>query len=89
MCGLLLLASAVVQAAPDVAPKRVLLLHSYGQDFAPYSDLAPNFRDELTRRLGDPVDLVDLAARRPPLTRLSRRPPKTIGPARPCGLAGP
>lgn len=48
-------------AATATEPKRVLLLHSYGQDFAPYSDLAPTFRDELTQRLGEPVDLIEVS----------------------------
>ncbi len=57
--GLVLLTAFDVSAA--AAPKRVLLLHSYGQDFAPYSDLASTFRDELTERLGESVDLVEVS----------------------------
>jgi hypothetical protein len=62
--GLLLLASVDVPAAPAAAPKRVLVLHSYGQDFVSYSDLPPAFRDELTQRLGEPMDLVLQVANR-------------------------
>ena len=50
-----------VLAAPAGAPKRVLVLQSYGQDFAPYSDLSGAFRDELTQRLGKPVDIVEVS----------------------------
>ena len=49
-----------VLAAP-AAPKRVLVLQSYGQDFAPYTILSGAFRDELTQRLGEPVDIVEVS----------------------------
>jgi signal transduction histidine kinase len=59
--GLLLLTSPEAPGAPAQEPKHVLVLHSYGQDFAPYSDLAPAFREELTRQLGQPIDLVEVS----------------------------
>ena len=59
--GLVLLTGFDVLAQPAAASKRVLLLHSYGQDFAPYSDLSLAFRDELTQKLGEPVDLVEVS----------------------------
>ncbi len=59
--GLLWLASVAVLAAPATEPKRVLVLHSYGQDFAPYGDLASTFREELIQRFGEPVDLVEVS----------------------------
>jgi signal transduction histidine kinase len=59
--GLLVVTGLELQPALAVEPKRVLVLHSFGQEFAPYSDLAPAFRDELTRKLGQPVDLVEIS----------------------------
>jgi signal transduction histidine kinase len=50
-----------VLAQPAAGPTRVLVLHSYGQDLAPYSDLALVFRDELTQKFGEPVDLVEVS----------------------------
>jgi signal transduction histidine kinase len=40
-------------------PKRVLLLHSFGRDFAPWSEYARTFREELSRQSPDPIDLYD------------------------------
>jgi signal transduction histidine kinase len=40
-------------------PKRVLLLHSFGQDFAPWSELARTFRTELDRQWPQPIDLYE------------------------------
>ena len=38
-------------------PKRLLLVHSFGRDFAPWSEYAKNFRAELDRQWREPVDL--------------------------------
>jgi signal transduction histidine kinase len=59
--GLVLFAGIDALAAEANEPKRVLVLHSYGQDLAPYSDLSLVFRDELTQKLGEPVDLVEVS----------------------------
>jgi signal transduction histidine kinase len=40
-------------------PKRVLLLHSFGRDFAPWSEYARTFREELNRQSPDPIDLYE------------------------------
>src|SRR5450755_86641 len=40
-------------------PKRVLLLHSFGRDFAPWSEYARTFRDELNQQSPDPIDLYE------------------------------
>ena len=58
---LALLPDFSVLAQPATGPKRVLVLHSYGQDLAPYSDLSLVFRDELTQNLGEAVDLVEVS----------------------------
>jgi signal transduction histidine kinase len=40
-------------------PKRVLLLHSFGREFPPFSDISRWFRDELVRQLPDQVDVYE------------------------------
>jgi len=40
-------------------PKRVLLLHSFGRDFSPWSEYARTFREELNRQSPDPIDLYE------------------------------
>jgi signal transduction histidine kinase len=61
IAGLIMLTGFEVLAQPAAGPRRVLVLHSYGQDLAPYSDLSVFFRDELIQRLGEPVDLVEVS----------------------------
>lgn len=51
-----------------VEPKRVLLVHSFGNDFAPFI----TFRTELAKRLGEPVDLHEV----PLLTGRNGAPPE-------------
>ena len=52
-------------------PKRLLLVHSFGRDFAPWSEYAKNFRAELDRQWREPVDLYEasLAIARSQTTR--------------------
>jgi hypothetical protein len=40
-------------------PRRVLLLHSFGRDFAPFNDLSSRFREELTRRSPRSLDIYE------------------------------
>jgi signal transduction histidine kinase len=40
-------------------PKRVLFLHSFGRDFAPWSEYARTFREELNRQSPDGIDLYE------------------------------
>jgi signal transduction histidine kinase len=42
-------------------PKRVLLLHSLGRDFAPFADVSGRFREELIRQSTDPVDYYEIS----------------------------
>ncbi|WP_456635780.1 sensor histidine kinase [Bradyrhizobium sp. USDA 10063] len=46
-----------VSAAPHGEPKRVLLLHSFGRDFRPWSEYARSIRTELERQSPWPLDL--------------------------------
>ncbi len=52
-------------ASPD-APKRVLIVHSFARDAAPYASVATTFRSELTKQLAAPLifDEIDLHADR-------------------------
>ncbi len=40
-------------------PQRVLILHSFGRDFAPFNEVAQQFRTELALRSPEPVEFVD------------------------------
>jgi signal transduction histidine kinase len=40
-------------------PKRILLLHSFGRDFAPWNEYARTIREELVRQSPEPVDIFE------------------------------
>ena len=54
-----LLLGAIAPAASE--PKRVLLLHSLGREFAPFADVSGRFREELIRQSTDPVDYYEIS----------------------------
>src|ERR671913_898498 len=54
---LIILFGAVSTATAET--KRVLLLHSFGPQFAPWSFIASEFREELTRQSPDKIDLYE------------------------------
>ena len=56
--AILLGTSTTVQAA-DPGPKRVLLLHSFGPRFKPWSDYEQSIRSEISRLWQKPVDFLD------------------------------
>ena len=56
--GVILVLFAVVNPA-TAEPRRVLLLHSFGQDFHPWSAVAAHFRAELRRRSSNTIDLYE------------------------------
>jgi signal transduction histidine kinase len=58
VAGIVLLLFAVVDTAV-AAPRRILLLHSFGQHFHPWSAVAAHFRAELRRQSVDEVDLYE------------------------------
>ena len=62
-CRIAMAASAlIVSALPQVAhsqPQRVLLLHSYGPHFAPWSVVSGRFREELIKRSPNAIDLYE------------------------------
>src|ERR1700716_4579467 len=40
-------------------PKRVMLLHSFGRDFAPWNEYARTIREELGKQSKEPVDIFE------------------------------
>ncbi len=48
-------------AAQEGVPRRVLILDSFGRDFAPYSSVAATFRTELAQRSPDPVVFLEVS----------------------------
>ena len=55
-----LLSVLVAGGAAGAAPKQVLLLHSFGLEFAPYNTFSEGFRTELGQRLDSPVEFHDV-----------------------------
>lgn len=60
LCNLVVLAS-VISASGAAAPpvRRVLILHSFGRDFAPYSAASSGFRTELARQSAAPIEFLE------------------------------
>jgi len=55
----LLLATLCQSQADDVEPKRVLMLHSFGLRFKPWTDYAEGIRAEISRNSEAPVEYHD------------------------------
>jgi signal transduction histidine kinase len=53
-----LLVSAMLSATA-AEPRRVLLLQSFGPEFAPFADFAGRFREELFKQSPEPIDLYE------------------------------
>ena len=53
------MALALALTVEAAAPKRVLILHSFGRDFAPYDTITSVFRTELARRSAAPITFVE------------------------------
>jgi len=60
-CGVLLATITLLAAiqTATAAPRRVLLLHSFGPHFAPWNQIAARLREELIKQSPDPVDLYE------------------------------
>ena len=56
--GIVLLLCATVSAAAS-EPKRVLILDSFGRDFAPWNEYAKDIREEVFRQSPEPIDLYE------------------------------
>jgi signal transduction histidine kinase len=59
LAGILLVLATLDAAAAE--SRRVLLLHSSGRDFAPFSDFSGNFREELIEQSPDPINLYEVS----------------------------
>src|SRR5262245_4886506 len=61
MAGILfcLIVPFACQAALGADPKRVLIIDSFGRDFAPWNEYAKRFRADLDRQWSEPVDLYE------------------------------
>jgi hypothetical protein len=55
----ILLATLCPSQAADPEPKRVLMLHSFGPRFKPWSDYAQTIRSEISQQWHKPVDFLD------------------------------
>ena len=53
------LALSFALSAEAAGPKRVLILHSFGRDFAPYDTIAAVFRTDLAQRSPEPLSFVE------------------------------
>ena len=54
-----LLLATQTRSLADAEPKRVLMLHSFGPRFKPWSDYAQTIRSEISRQWRKPVDFLD------------------------------
>jgi signal transduction histidine kinase len=54
-----LIVSFACQAALAADPKRVLIIDSFGRDFAPWNEYAKRFRADLDREWSEPIDLYE------------------------------
>jgi signal transduction histidine kinase len=60
--GLVLLLPALfIPAAEAAEPKRVLIIHSFGRDYAPFNSVGIALRTELTKQLRQPVTFRDVS----------------------------
>jgi PAS domain S-box-containing protein len=60
LSGILILTSFSLSARAE-SPKQVLLLHSFGREFAPFITFSETLRSELGQELGDRVEFHDVA----------------------------
>ena len=58
---LAVLALFLAIGATGAEPRRVLLLHSFGREFEPFSTFSENFRTELAKQSPEPLDFFDVA----------------------------
>jgi len=54
-----LIMSFACQVALGADPKRVLIIDSFGRDFAPWNEYAKRFRADLDRQWSEPIDLYE------------------------------
>jgi hypothetical protein len=54
-----LLLATQTHSLADAEPKRVMMLHSFGPRFKPWSDYEQTIRSEISRQWRKPVDFLD------------------------------
>ena len=60
LCNIVVLASVIcASGATALRVRRVLILHSLGRDFAPYSAASSEFRTELARQSAAPIEFLE------------------------------
>src|SRR4051794_22102082 len=59
LVAIFLVASVVCTAALAAAPKRVMVLYSFGRDFKPWSEYAKSIREELDRQSPWPLEFIE------------------------------
>lgn len=59
LIGFLIIVNGIAGAADAPRVKRVLILHSFGRDFAPFSDVAAYFRTELAQQSAAPIEFFE------------------------------
>ena len=59
LCAVLLVVSTFDATA--ATPRAVLLLHSFGRDFAPFANVSATFREALITRSSEPIELYELS----------------------------
>jgi signal transduction histidine kinase len=57
----------VITGAAVAQPKRVLLLHSFGPDFSPFSDVAQSFHKAVVKQSREPIDFYEASIYTPRL----------------------
>ncbi len=57
--SILLLVFCAWPATASDSPRRILIVHSFGRDFAPFDEVSGHFRTELARRSQQPVEFLD------------------------------
>lgn len=60
-CAFAVLAAGPSRAEPQPAPKRVLLLESFGRDFSPYNYISSTVRANLTQLQGAPIEFLQVS----------------------------
>ena len=61
LASTLLLLALLSAGAEAAAPKRVLIIHSFGRDLAPYNTIGPTLRTDLALLLRQPVAFTDIS----------------------------
>lgn len=73
--SLLVMVLLAVPATAAGMPRRVLIIHSFGRDFAPFHEVASEFRTQLARQSPEPVEFLEGSLEMAPLDGAERDQP--------------